>query len=256
MIFSGNTRFEIKRAEANRMAFSLLELLVVIALIMVLSGLLLHAIKQGKGAADGSVCFSNLRQMGLAAQLYWDDHDGRTFRYRGASTNGGDHYWFGWIERGSEGTRRFDASQGALARYGTARGVETCPALNIKLREFKRKATGVSYGYGYNLILSASAQHPARNIQEFLNPSGLAVFADSAQINTFQPPASPTNPMLEEFYYISQFEATTHFRHRDTASTLFLDGHVGREKMRSESLDLRLPLQRVGRLLDARITGG
>lgn len=251
-----NNRSGSQGLEASKSAFTLIELLVVIALIAVLSSLLFTALSRGKQAASGSVCWSNLRQLGLAAQMYWDDHEGRTFRYRGVSTNGGDNYWFGWIERGPEGTRRFDAAQGVLARYGTARGIETCPSLNISLREFKRKAEGASYGYGYNLTLSSSVYSSTRKIQEFLNPSGLTVFADSAQINTFQQPASPDNPMLEEFYYINQIEATTHFRHRNTASSFFLDGHVGREKMKIGTLDIRLPTHQVGRLADARITGG
>src|SRR5688572_12178562 len=137
-----------------RRAFTLIELLVVIAIIAVLAALLLPALSRAKDSARSAKCASNLRQLGLAAQMYFDDHRGRTFPFKGASTNGGDIFWFGWLEKGAEGTRRFDQSQGALAPYLGGRGVELCPMLNYAMAKFKLKATGAAYGYGYNLHLA------------------------------------------------------------------------------------------------------
>jgi prepilin-type processing-associated H-X9-DG protein len=54
--------------------------------------------------------------------------------------------------------------------------------------------------------------------------------------------------MLEEFYYISPDEPTTHFRHADKANVVFCDGHVGLEKPLPNSLDTRLPDQTIGTL--------
>jgi prepilin-type processing-associated H-X9-DG protein len=54
--------------------------------------------------------------------------------------------------------------------------------------------------------------------------------------------------MLEEFYYIDATEPTAHFRHRDSALTVFCDGHVAAQKMEPGSLDDRLPNANVGRL--------
>jgi prepilin-type processing-associated H-X9-DG protein len=79
-------------------------------------------------------------------------------------------------------------------------------------------------------------------------PSETALFADAAQVNTFQAPASPDRPMLEEFYYISAYEATTHFRHAAQANVVFVDGHADRETAAAGSLDQRLPQAHVGRL--------
>lgn len=232
-------------ARAGLAAFTLLELLVAVAVIGILASLLLPALSQGKDSARRISCVNNLRQLGLATQLYWDDHDGRTFRYKGAATNGGDIYWFGWLERwrgDNEGQRAFDLTQGALYPYLQGRGVEICPALNYSSRLYKPKATGAAYGYGYNLHLSTNL------VNRIAQPGETILFADAAQVNTFQAPASAGNPLLEEFYYLSAGERTAHFRHRQRANALFCDTHVDWERAVPGSWDPFLSSECVGRL--------
>lgn len=229
-------------------AFTLVELLVVVAVIGIVAALLLPALNQGKQAALRVHCLSNLRQLGIATQLYWQDNEGYAFRYREGYTNGGDIYWFGWIERGAEGKRDFDVAQGALWPYLRGRGVETCPAFKYYSKQLKLKATEASYAYGYNLHLSAPLTKRAVKVTSFRRLDDLALFADAAQVNTFQPPASPEHPMLEEFYYINRDEATAHFRHTELANTVFGDGHVEAETPVEGSIDMRLPQVSVGRL--------
>ena len=68
-------------------AFNLLELLVVIAIIGVLVSLMLPSMSQAKGRAHETRCVNNLRQVGVAAKLYLDDHQGRFPRSRVRETN-------------------------------------------------------------------------------------------------------------------------------------------------------------------------
>jgi prepilin-type N-terminal cleavage/methylation domain-containing protein/prepilin-type processing-associated H-X9-DG protein len=231
----------------RRAAFTLIELLVVVAIIGVLAGLLFPAVRRAKQSANTATCINNLRQLGMGAQMYWGDYESESFPYKVGATNGGDLYWFGWLQRGAEGARQFDVTRGLLYPY-VRDSVRTCPQLNYALRDFKLKATGAAYGYGYNLQLSPSPTRAKLKMNELARPATLALFADAAQVNTFQAPASPDHPMLEEFYYVSPGEATAHFRHGGSAYVAFCDGHVSAQKPAPGTEDTRLPNANVAEL--------
>src|SRR5262249_7707353 len=77
MSFWNATRNRTGQAGRTRTGFTLIELLVVIAIIAILAALLLTALTKAKAKAQGAVCLSNTRQLGLAWNLYADDHNGR-----------------------------------------------------------------------------------------------------------------------------------------------------------------------------------
>lgn len=58
-------------------AFTLIELMVVIAIIGILASLIMPAINRAKLKAKNISCVSQLRQLGLAARMYADEHDQR-----------------------------------------------------------------------------------------------------------------------------------------------------------------------------------
>jgi prepilin-type N-terminal cleavage/methylation domain-containing protein/prepilin-type processing-associated H-X9-DG protein len=109
--------------------FTLVELLVVIAVIAILAAMLLPAVGGARSAARRTVCLSNKRQLALALRLYAADFAGRL--PGNVDTRG--HYWiFGHMSWDLDpmNTNRawtFDAGRSVLVPYAPAANLYKCP---------------------------------------------------------------------------------------------------------------------------------
>jgi prepilin-type N-terminal cleavage/methylation domain-containing protein/prepilin-type processing-associated H-X9-DG protein len=105
-----------------RRAFTLIELLVVIAIIAILAAILFPVFAQAKEAAKASACLSNMKQVGIATQLYLGDNDDRMF-FR-ASTNPGSTR----INEAIPNTNNAARWWNILTPYTKAKEIFRCPS--------------------------------------------------------------------------------------------------------------------------------
>jgi prepilin-type N-terminal cleavage/methylation domain-containing protein/prepilin-type processing-associated H-X9-DG protein len=124
-------------------AFTLVELLVVMAVLGLLAALLMPAFGRANESARATVCLSNLRQVGLALQIYVQDNNNRLPVLRDVST-----------DPAVAATNAFPAIQMVLASQLGNTNVLRCPSDSPHL--FER--TGSSYSWN-SLLNGEDADH-------------------------------------------------------------------------------------------------
>lgn len=127
----------------RRLAFTLIELLVVIGIIAVLAALLLPVLGKTKEAGRSTACLSNLRQLGIALQLYVQDNQNRlpTIYDAPVATNS------------ATGTN-LDTINLVLTNYLGSQKILQCPSDDKQLFE----KTGSSYSWN-SLLNGQDAEH-------------------------------------------------------------------------------------------------
>jgi prepilin-type N-terminal cleavage/methylation domain-containing protein/prepilin-type processing-associated H-X9-DG protein len=198
-----------RTCQTRAIAFTLLELLVVIAVVAVVASMLLPAISKGKAKARSTQCMSNLRQWGLAIRAYADDNDD-VLPHRGQGVQvltriDRPEDWFNALPFyfGSKSFQEL-VSCGQAPKQ-KASSIFICPdAIDLGSNYF--------LAYAMNMNLSPwSLPHPTR-FRDIVQPSQVVAMADGpGPYSATYPSANPYSPMP---------------RHGQRANLLFLGGQV------------------------------
>jgi prepilin-type N-terminal cleavage/methylation domain-containing protein/prepilin-type processing-associated H-X9-DG protein len=228
-------------------AFTLLEVLVVISIVAMLTALLMPALCAARSGSRALACKSNLRQLFFANIGYATEHD--SFFVPAASdlwNNVSLNRWHGSRDSLDD---PFDPLKGPLVGYMADGKVRECPAKVdfISGESWKTNFEQGCGGYGYNMTYIGSRlwQSGIDNVQtwkdsyakttcvtEIARPGETLMFADTAMANDeryvieysfAEPPFTVFEGKPMRGFYLSP---SIHFRHKDTASIGWADGHV------------------------------
>lgn len=217
-----------------RSGFTLVELLVVIAVIAVLLAILLPSLRKVKALAKRVVCKSNLKQLALAWQVYLDENDG--YFYQGINANLNYGGWKGIVDWSPRPLNSYLKIAPVLETKNDAK-VFCCPAdcggvPGSRLRQKVYIYLGTSYQT--NSLLIGPTQIPVRNDQfktvheeinkrlENLNRnrvdnfSRLLLIGDYGWVNQLRPTPHPH----QEWKELAEWHGRA-----DYHNLAFLDGH-------------------------------
>jgi prepilin-type N-terminal cleavage/methylation domain-containing protein/prepilin-type processing-associated H-X9-DG protein len=215
--------------------FTLIELLVVIAIIAILAGMLLPALGKARESARGASCKNNLKQWGLATNMYTDDYNGWApgcyFNPALPSGNIGFTLLFPYLQSK-------DLAQGSIAQGVWFKDIKifTCPSDLNQPSTMADNATFANpfYSYGFNRTFDWSNLYGAKD-----NKNGPRI----SQI----PKPDDTMQMIDSNNYGSVAGGTTEYwslshdkdgstdtyckpRHGERVNLLYFGGNVSDEK--------------------------
>ena len=212
---------------ARRAAFTLVETLVVVAVLGALAALLVPAVGRARESARAAACASNLRQLTAAALAYAGEHRGQ-FPW-GMRREGAELACWDFVV-GADGTARPGLIWDLVPGEGEKRVLQ-CPSFAGGAANWRGDPfTGYNYNCSYvgKVEGDAGARAAPARLAQVAEPARTALFGDgqyAGGANKFM--RAPVRDRAWDGSGSSVREAGTQgFRHRGRTNVAFCDGHV------------------------------
>ncbi len=142
-----------------RRGFTLIELLVVIAIIAILAAILFPVFARAREKARQTSCLNNMKQLGLAANMYLQDYDERFVRYRYPDPYFWPHKIYPYINNDQIFICPSRPEQGGFKGGGWGYGINYHHACGKPLAKMPLPAEMFAFVENQNQLASCSAPH-------------------------------------------------------------------------------------------------
>lgn len=218
--------------------FTLVELLVVIAVIALLLSILLPSLRRAKNISRRVVCISNIRQMCVAVRTYLINNNDffppASLDVYGPNATPGIQYAWDFIRTYNRVSEMWEYKPGMVWQGEGNIRIQQCPSFTGPAMWEGDKYTGYNYNTSYlgwaEPVGGWSPEEyiPTARLGEIRQPAECAVFGDGQygdnQANKFMR-APWENEREKDISNSTRYAGTQGFRHLKTTNVGFADGH-------------------------------